>query len=179
MTLIERVELTSAQASITFSNIPGTYTDLMVLYSLRTTGNSIDPSAFYFNTDNGTNYSMRMLYGNGSSTASASNANYLAEYNNWAIFWLQSTGTTANTFNSVQVYIPNYSLTNVYKSLSVDAVTENNATSANQQIGAGIWRSNSAINAITLTAYSSNFVQYSSASLYGILKGSDGTTTVA
>ena len=164
-------------ASIAFTVIPQTYTDLYVVYSTRTSSNSWDPSAFYFNTDTAGNYSMRMLLGDGSGVGSASNSSYLSQYNNWAIFWMQPSTSTANTFGSVSVYIPNYASTTQYKSVSTDSVTENNATAANQQIGAGQWRSNSAINAITLTPYGGNFVQYSTASLYGIASGSDGTTT--
>ncbi len=179
MTIIAHTELSSEQSSISFTNIDQTGTDLYLFYSVRTTGTAIDPSAFYFNTDTGANYSMRMLYGGGSSTGSASNSSYLSQYNAWAIFWMQASNTTSSTFNNVSVYLPNYSLSNQYKSLLVDAVTENNATAANQQIGTGIWNSNNAINAITLTAYNSNFVVGSSATLYKITKGTDSITTVS
>ena len=179
-TLIQRIEVGSGgAASITFSAIPDTYTDLFLVASTRISGTATDPQSIIFNGDTGTNYSMRMLYGSGSSAGSASNANYLAQYNNWAIWWMQTSSTTANTFGNTSLYIPNYALTTQHKSVSVDTVTENNGTAANQQIGAGIWRNNAAITSLTITPYSSNFVQYSSATLYGITAGSDGTTTVS
>jgi hypothetical protein len=156
-------------ASIAFTAIPDTYTDLYVVYSLRTSTTTADPSGFYFNSDTAGNYSMRMLFADSNGVGSASNASYLSQYNNWAIFWMQGSNTTANTFGSTSVYIPNYALTTQYKSVSTDSVVENNDTAlATRQIGAGLWRSNSAITAITLAAQSANFVEYSTASLYGI-----------
>lgn len=180
MKVLQHIEVgAGGAASITFSDIPQTYTDLVIVANTRTNGTALDPQAMYFNADTGANYAMRMLFGGGSSTGSASNSSYLAQYNNWAIWWMQTSSTTANTFGNTQIYIPNYASTNQYKSLSVDTVTENNATGANQQIGAGLWRSNSAVNSFTITAYGSSFVQYSSMTLYGVLAGSDGTTTVS
>ena len=166
------------ETSIAFTAIPQTYTDLYVVYSTRTSTSSWDPSAFYFNTDTAGNYEMLMLYADANGVGSATNASYLSQYNNWAIFWMQPSVFTANTFGSTSVYIPNYALTAQYKSVSTDNVTENNSATAARQIGAGLWRSNSAINAITLAPYGGTFVEHSTASLYGIASGSDGTTTV-
>jgi hypothetical protein len=178
-TKIQHIEAPSNQASIIFSSIPQTFTDLVIFYSLRTTGGSIDPQAFFFNSDSGPNYAMRMIHGDGNNTGSAQNSSYLSQYNNWAIFWMQPASTTANTFNNTHIIIPNYSATNRNKSVSVQSVIENNASTGYQQVGSGIWKSNSAINAITLTAYNSEFVQFTSASLYGITKGSSGGVTVS
>ena len=180
MELIETVTVGSGgQSSIAFTSIAADWTDLYVVYSTRTSSSSWDPSAFYFNTDTAGNYSMQMLYADANGAGAATNTSYLSQYNNWAIFWMQPSTFTANAFGSHAVYIPNYALTTQYKSVSTDSVTENNSTTAARQIGAGQWRSNSAITAITLAPYGGNFVQYSTASLYGIASGSDGTTTVS
>jgi hypothetical protein len=60
-------------------------------------------------------------------------------------------------------------------------VTENNATNANQGISAGLWSNNAAISSIRLfyTGSSNDIATGSSATLYGILKGSSGGVTVS
>jgi hypothetical protein len=47
-------------------------------------------------------------------------------------------------------------------------VSENNGTDTAQQFTAGMFSSTSAISSISLSDANGNFVQYSSASLYGI-----------
>ena len=74
---------------------------------------------------------------------------------------------TANTFSNFSTYIPNYAGSN-NKSYSVDGVTENNATASYQIMYAGLWSNTAAINQITLVPDTLNFVQYTTATLYGI-----------
>lgn len=158
-------------ASITFSSIPQTYTDLYLVASTRSSGSGTDVLISY----NGltSSRSFKMLYGQGASavTESSSTQMRLAQVN--------GTSSTSNVFTNSQLYIPNYTSSN-YKSSSVDSVSENNDTTAFQTLLANLWSNTAAITSITLTmADSSNFVQYSSATLYGITAGSDGTTTVS
>jgi hypothetical protein len=178
---IEHIEVPSGGTSnITFSSIPSTYTDLLIRYSLRNSSGSIDAQLFYFNNDTAANYSMRFLIGDGSSTGSYQNTSYLSQYNNWSIFFINPSGSTANTFNNTSVYLPNYASSSQFKIVSTDGATENNGTSAYTAIGTGIWRSNSPITSISITSpLSGTFVQYSSATLYGITKGSSGGVTVS
>jgi hypothetical protein len=150
--------------TIGFTNIPQTYTDLVVLCSLRTTRNTGDAASVSITFNGSTSSrSSRILYGNGSSASS---------YTDTIIeggFTGQNTGTTANTFGSHQYYIPNYSGSN-NKSISIDSVHENNATNAYALMTAGLWANTAPINSITLENVGFNFVQYSSATLYGIRK---------
>ena len=61
-------------SSITFSNIPQTFTDLKIIISSRSTYGGIeDYVKFQFNGTT-TNLSAKYLYGNGSSAASATSA---------------------------------------------------------------------------------------------------------
>lgn len=166
--LIEHRRLDANAASITFSNIPQNYSDLVIRYSLRHTTVAVDPGGFYFNTDTGTNYNMRLLLGDGSNAGSFLNANYIAEYNNWSAILLVPSGATANTFGNIEVHIPNYASTTQHKSVSITGVNENNATGAFQFLSTGIWRSNSAINAITISGSTGQLAQFSSATLYGV-----------
>jgi hypothetical protein len=83
---------------------------------------------------------------------------------------IPSSGATANTFGNAEIYFSNYA-SSAYKSVSIDEVSENNSSSFwYLSIAGDLWSNTTAINQITLTAYSGNFAQYSTASLYGIKK---------
>jgi hypothetical protein len=152
-------------ASIEFSGIPQTYTDLAVVMSART-----DLAQIYgdvqvsFNSDTtAANYSWRNLWGNGSSVSSEPSSSGIARY----CLMMSGNSTTASTFGSGVLYIPNYS-GSTYKSFSSDSCSENNATTSYVRFFANLWSSTSAITSISFSGASSNFMQYSSASLYGI-----------
>lgn len=159
-------------ASIDFTSIAGTMTDLMIVVSGRSNtsaaggGQSI---RLRFNS-NTTGYSSKALYGSGSYTGSYAPSGWAGQ--------VSPSDTTASTFGNTVIYIPNYAgATN--KSYSADSVTENNATAAYQEIDASLWANTSAVTQITLSVETGNFVQYSSATLYGITKGSLAGVTVS
>lgn len=161
-------------ASIDFNSIPGTYTDLMIVASLRdtTAASAYEDLAFRFNSAT-TNYSGRMLRGNGSAassiTASGSNTSIRAS---WGI---PASTATANTFGNSLIYIPNYA-GSANKFVLVDSVSETNATATGQVIGSYQWANTTAISSIQLISTGALLAQYSTASLYGITKGSGGAT---
>ena len=169
MKLIETKTLGTAAASIEFTSIPQTFTDLVVKVSARgDVGNTAVKIQFNNSTSN---LSTRYLYGSGSAAQSFSDASNIYLYAN-------SSSYTSSTFANSEVYIPNYS-GSTNKSVSVDAVTENNATAADMAIFAGRWADTSAITSIKLIPNSGNFVTGSTVSLYGITKGSDGIVTTS
>jgi hypothetical protein len=145
-------------ATIDFTSIPSTYTDLCVKISGRSTGTD-DQIWIAFNSST-TGFSNKVLYGNGSSAASTSVARFVA-------YQTPGTGTTANTFGNSEIYIPNYAGSN-NKSNSGDTVWEQNATTAFSALNASLWSNSAAITSISLTASSTTFAQYSTATLYGI-----------
>jgi len=171
MQLIAHQKLASAAASITFSSIPATFTDLVIQLSLR--GSLSDVSSFATVAFNGStaNFTSRFLLGSGSAASSGSRSDLL-------LYFVGATATS-NTFSNTQIYVPNYTVS-ANKSISVDGVNENNATASRQEIWAGLWSNTAAITSFTITAgESTNFVSGSSATLYGILAGSDGIVTVS
>ena len=172
MTLIETKTLGTAAASIEFTSIPQTFTDLVLLISTRNDNTNFTLNV-YFNTDTtGANYSVRRLTGNGTSAGSETFTGAFFAYGN-------SSAATANTFGSSALYIPNYTSSST-KSVSSDSVQENNATLAEQYLSAGLWTGTAAINRILIQpAVAPNFVAGSTNSLYGILKGSSGGVTVS
>ena len=171
MQVIAHQELGSPTNTITLKSIPQTFTDLLLVVSVRTT----DP-AFYsgyrisFNTSQA-NFTRRILYGSGS-------GNGASEVQTSAFFNANGAGATSNTFTNNSVYFANYTAS-ASKSMSYEIILENNATTSLQLIGAGLWAVNDPISRLDLIAETSNFVAGSSATLYGITKGSDGITTVS
>jgi hypothetical protein len=173
MTKIATLDVGSGgTTSIAFDSIPATYTDLKLVVSLRLSTATTFDNLFMFLNSNGTGnlYSRRRLFGNGSSVGSdsASSENALV-LNGFAT----GNSATSNTFTNMEIYIPNYA-GSTNKSISVDGVTENNGTTAIQAIYAGLWASSAAIYRVQIDA--TTILQYSSATLYGILKGSGGAT---
>ena len=146
-------------ADITFSAIPSTYTDLVIKLSGRSTSTSIGVVV----KPNGSTSSIttRNLEGSGSSAISYTSTN-IAGY-------MPPSTATANTFGNLEIYIPNYA-GSTYKSISVDAVNENNATAAYSILTAWLWSNTAAITSITLASDSgsNNFAQYTTAYLYGV-----------
>jgi hypothetical protein len=163
-TLIASNTLTTTTASITFSSIPATYTDLLIKLSARNATNTETTGAVYFNSDTtNANYSARRLLGDGSSASSANTANPY-------FFYIDTTAETASTFSNCEIYIPNYTGSTA-KSVSAESVTENNATAALAVMVAGSWTGTAAITTIQLKPYTAgggNFAQYSTFYLYGI-----------
>jgi len=160
---------TTSVANIDFTSIPATYTDLLLLYSIRSAG-SYDNVSIRFNS-NTSSYSTVRLLGNGSS-ASGDTASGISGSPGTAALCgaIPGTSQTANTFGNQLVYIPNYTGSN-NKSVICESVDENNATGANAEITASVWSNSSTITSIRLLGYhGNNFAQHSTVTLYGIKK---------
>lgn len=168
MTLVSTVTVgAGGAASIDFTSIPQTGTDLLVVYSIRTDRASLvqDNTTLKFNGSSA-NFTDRSLYGTGSSALSASSTGGLT--------YAVGAGATASTFGNTAIYIPNYT-GSTNKSYSGDSVTETNATGAFMSIVAGVWSQTAAIISLSITQVGT-IQQYSTASLYTITKGSGGAT---
>ena len=143
-TLISSTTLTTTTASVTFSSIPQTYTDLLLKISPRTTNTSFGETIRIRPNNLTANGSAIVLRGfSGTSTSSYTYSNVLATNNS-----LGATAT-ANTFASIDVYILNYTSSN-YKSFSSDAVSENNASDGRLDIIASLWSDTAAITSLVL-----------------------------
>ena len=152
----------SPVTSIIFNSIPSGYTDLILVVSPRST-TAEDGFNVRFNNDAVTNYTNRQINGNGSTVATTS-------FTQGAIGGgrQSESGYTANTFGSNQFYITNYTSSN-HKSVSVDAVNENNATTVRTQMTAGLYPSTNAITRIDILPGSGSFATNTTATLYGVL----------
>lgn len=175
MQLIESKTLGSAQASIEFTNIPQTFTDLYLVCSLRSDNADWIANGLIRFNGSSANFSNRSLIG---AQTSVFSADYTTSRQ---INSVDAATSTSNTFSSHSIYIPNYTSSNA-KSFSAEGATETGGSSDYNELGimANLWNNTAAITSITIaTTANKNFVQYSSVSLYGITKGSDGTTTVS
>ena len=152
-------------ASISFSSIPSTYTDLCLVSSLRADTSLGGGSQYATGSFNGStaNFSWRQLAGLGAGGVSSSSGT--SAFIGGA---LDDAASTASTFTNSALYVPNYA-GSTNKSYSVDSVMEVNAGNTYMPLIAGLWSNIAAINAITLTCGGGgNFVQYSTAYLYGV-----------
>jgi|688.fasta_scaffold302102_1 hypothetical protein len=164
-TLIDSEVLTSSAASVTFSSIPADYTDLVVRFSGRSNlSNTQDDLKLTFNGSTST-YSGINVQGNGSAAASNTLTGYAYLYMR-NVF--DAATATANTFSSVEIYIPNYT-SSVAKPFNITAMQENNTTAAQMATQACLWSGTSAITSMTIAPVDGTaIVSGSSFYLYGI-----------
>lgn len=163
---LAKATLASDAASIELTAITGTYTDLLLVGIGRAdyAASTQRQIRLVINSDTGTNYSKIQAYGNGATVSNeiaSSTANM-----NWA--GVAADSTTSNTFGSFEFYIPGYA-TNNYKPVSASMANENNSTTGYNQMGAGLWRSTSAITSLKLDFQAgNNFKAGTAIWLYGI-----------
>jgi len=155
-------------ANIEFTSIPQTYTDLVVKLSARSTStNTFENYILTFNGSSQTGMSGRHLYGTGSAAGSGSYSS-----GDGSIFSVPA-NVTASTFGNAEIYIPNYTSSN-NKSISIDNVSENNATAGQQNLQASLWSNSAAITSIRFALSGGNYAQYSTATLYGVTSSAYG-----
>jgi len=164
-TLISSVTVGSAGTTdIEFSSIPNTYTDLQLFFSTRDDSSGSSSNNVIIKINGSTSLqNEKAILGTGSSILALSNEDSVILY-----VYGSTSLATSNTFGNTSLYITNYTSSN-FKSISIDGVTENNATAALQLINGALFKSTSAVTSITLVAYNfASFVQHSTAYLYGI-----------
>jgi hypothetical protein len=161
-------------ATIDFTSIPQTYTDLVLKLSLRSTAAGAHGGGAQMNFNNSTasEYTFKNIRGSGFTTpgsGAASGTTFIRVANNHP-----TAGNTSNTFCNSEVYIPNYTLSS-HKVTSEDNVEENDTAESYSQFVGGIWTNTNAISRITLTSEATLFAQYSSATLYGVSSVTTGS----
>jgi hypothetical protein len=155
---IATTTLGSAQSSVTFSSIPGTYTDLVVVIDSAMTAGSTSNLGMQFNSDTGsnTNYSSTRLLGDGSAASSGRNT---------STSYGMIGDVDTNKFVSIN-HIMNYANTTTYKTFL------SRTGNAGAYLGAyvSLWRSTAAITTVVLKQPGgSTFVSGSTFTLYGVL----------
>lgn len=160
-TLISSTTLGSNTGTVTFSSIPATYTDLILVVNSGAT-QAVDV-IMRFNNDSTSLYSYTILYGNGTSAASDRRSATTQIYLNWG-----SSLPTSISDNMI-VSVQDYANSTTYKT---SIARHNNAAGSADEI-VGLWRNTSAINRIDLINAGSAgvFLSGSTFKLYGIEAG--------
>lgn len=151
--------LGSATNTVTFSSIPSTYTDLVLIANTIIASVSGFPEcSLRFNSDTGTNYSNTYLLGTGSSAASGRGTSYT--YADCGYLAANSSNPNTRIIN-----IMNYSNTTTNKTV----ISRGSSVNGGQVIAyVNLWRNTAAINSITIFTQSDNYTAGSTFSLYGI-----------
>jgi hypothetical protein len=152
----------TSTGTVTFSSIPNTYKDLVLVQSLPG-----DPTATYaysnlrLNGNTATNYSTTYEYYYNAKTAGRQSS---------ATFILHGTSSYMGNSNII-THIQNYSSTINNKTTISRVNLAANANGVMQEIflGAGLYRSESAITSVTCFLNTGNYSSGSTFTLYGIL----------
>lgn len=157
---IASTTLGSAAASHTFSSIPGTYTDLVVVFNVRTTVDDAN-GRLTINSDSGSNYSQTDLEGTGSSAFSGRNSNVSF------IPLTRNIGFDDTNPSTGIIQIMSYANTNVFKTVLYSSADFNSSYPGVAR-RVGLWRSTNAITSIKIETAGTTFKADSTFSLYGI-----------
>lgn len=147
--------LGSNSASVTFSNLPQNFTDLVLVMNDKISSGEESPW-IQFNGDTGTNYSDTLLYGNGTSALSGKHTSLATPYFG---------NTNATDFNNQIVNIMNYSNNTTYKTV----LTRSSMPARLVAATAVLWRSTAAITSIKIgVSGTANYVTGTTFTIYGI-----------
>jgi hypothetical protein len=173
-TVINHTELGATTASWSATSIAASYDHLLLKASIRGTRSSTNEElVITLNSDTtAANYSatrLRALSATPSSTRSST-----GDYAGWDKPQIPAASATANTFGILQIWIPNYANTANFKQALMRTCQENASTTDNAwylELGAGLYHSTSAIDAVSVTTKNSGLgglAQYSTFTLYGV-----------
>ena len=159
---ISAVNLTTTAASIEFTSIPQTYTDLRLVLCSKLTGNN-DSIYLQFNGNSSAVYDQIIFYGTGSTPLGSvknSNGTYMGFPQAW--------GARDYPF-IITGDIMNYSSSSFQKTLLATGGTVN-GTTRGLSIEIGLWKNTAAITSIFMAGFSYSFTANTKCTLYGIKK---------
>jgi len=150
-------------SSISFTSIPSTYKHLQIRFIARRSTTGIADTGIRFNSDSTSSYKSHYIIADGSSVSAGAPGGD-TNIQNW---YTTGSDATSNVFGVDIIDILDYANTSKNKTTrSLSGFDSNGSGTAN--FTSGVWLKTDAINAISLTPNSGNFVQYSHFALYGI-----------
>ena len=155
-TPIATTTLGSAAASYTFSSIPSTYTDLMLVSSVKSNGTG-DDLRIVLNTSGNANYSFTQLYGNGSTASSNRGSNETAGL-------IGGVNASGGNLETVITQFQGYSNGTTFTTW----LSRSNQAGSYVNAIVGLWRYVDVINSIEIKCPSNNLAAGSTFTLYGI-----------
>ena len=168
-TLIENIAL-GAPGVFTFNNIPGTFSHLCIIGSLRgtraVTGVAVRTR---FNNDTGNNYdSIRETITHVNTLVTGENINTSSITGPT----VAASASLANFFSPFVAHIPLYSSGNIFKSIMIESYNERTASTGDLEDtrAKGVWKNTAAITRIDILVADpiDTFLANSELSLYGI-----------
>jgi hypothetical protein len=163
---LQNTTLGSSAASVTFSSIPATYRDLVIVVNGRTTTTATNGQWIVaeFNSDTGANYSVVTMEAGGGATTirSLSLTNgYVGKMN---------TSSSSNTdFSTSLIHIMDYSATDKHKTVLGRSSGKDGALDFAVSALATRWASTNAVNQVKLSLDTNSFASGSTFALYGIV----------
>lgn len=155
----------SNTTSVTLSNIPQTFTDLVLIIGNALT--TVNAYAFTFgvNGDTNSNYSGTIISGNGSGASSTRYSN-ISNTSTYFTGWVSGLSTT--DAGVMILNFQNYSNTTTNKTV----LARSSIAAKSVEASVWLWRSSNAINQITIYSQSgSNIASGTTFALYGIDAG--------
>ena len=160
----------SSQGQVFFGSIPQNFTNLQVRITGRIVISAVESSTagLQINGDGGNNYDGHWFHGDGSATSTSRQGFYNAWFTQPVL-----TASNAGTGNfGTQIYdIYDYQRTDKFKTIKGFGGYDNNGSG---KIGlySGVWKSNSAVNALTINVSGQFFAAGSRVDLYGFTTNS-------
>jgi hypothetical protein len=163
--LIASYTIPSNTASYTFTSVPGTFTDLVIVGNTGYNANNYY-TEMYFNGDTGNNYGATYLGGSGTAASSSRRTNYpLIPFDD-----ISAGNTSVQTSSICSIF--DYANTTTYKSVLVRDNNPVGSAVPGVCAGVGMWRSTAAITSITLrSSNAGQLITGSTFKLYGIQAG--------
>lgn len=164
---IATTTLSTATASVTFSNIPQTYKHLQIRILGRTTRAATEATiSIQLNSDTGSTWSTHQLSGDGSTTSNSGGGSRAYDYTGVCLG--VGTSASANIFGVGITDILDYANTNKYKTIRTLTGKDLNGSGSVGLYSAN-WQNTAAITTILFTDSSSNnLATNTSIALYGI-----------
>ncbi len=147
---------TGGLATVTFSNIPATYRDLVYVISGQLENATSTDTILRVNGDSGGNYSRVYSYGNGASVSTASET-ALNQFLPWY---------TRNNGSNAIGYVMDYSATDKHK---VILARSNNASNEGTSMQTQRWANTAAITSLAFSSSTNEFAEGTTFALYGIV----------
>ena len=156
---IQTYTTSGSAASVTFSSIPQTYTDLILVMQVGTSNSGYVIVRANGDTDSASNYGNTRLTGDGSTASSGTNGGLSGFYSSFGI----TSSSTLNFITTLQFF--NYANTTTFKT----TLTRANLASSGTEAIVACRRSTSAITSLGITGTASvTFTNGSTFTLYGI-----------
>ena len=161
---IASTTLGSSAATVEFTSLSGSFTDLLIVAEIGTTGGGGNVQ-LQVNSDTGSNYSHTLIQGNGTSVASARQSAG-SSIDSRRIGRIEALAAANENFVNMVTFL-SYANTNVYKTYLAQSHSASTVSGVSRIVG--LWQSTSAITSLSFDVEGSlNFRAGSTFSLFGV-----------